>query len=290
MSARVETTKRTGGTGGRAARRASGRPVGAPRSSAALSNAQRRWSRDVVFAGSPRHSSSPSRCTREVVEGALALEREVGRLVVVVRRGVGHVLAAPRLARARQDDRRRHARPAARGLQLGAFERVAVDRHARPASASQSGILRAYEARPRLRDGSLRSPQPRRPPRRSRTPGALVAGSSLGGVRLGEPAAQVRAALGGSYGVCSGCARPTWYFTYRPFAQPGLGVELTGGRVSAVYTLWQPSGWHGPQGLVLGALRGRGQRAARPAPADRLPRLHGARPRRGAARVPRTTS
>ena len=83
--------------------------------------------------------------------------------------------------------------------------------------------------------------------------GTLVAGSSLAGVRLGEPAAQVRAALGGSYGVCNSCARPTWYFTYRAFAQPGLGVELTGDRVSAVYTLWQPHGWHGPKGLVLGA-------------------------------------
>jgi hypothetical protein len=83
--------------------------------------------------------------------------------------------------------------------------------------------------------------------------GALVAGSSLGGVRLGEPAAHVRTALGASYGVCNNCARATWYFTYRPFAQPGLGVELTGGRVSAVYTLWQPAGWHGPHGLVLGA-------------------------------------
>ena len=83
--------------------------------------------------------------------------------------------------------------------------------------------------------------------------GALVAGSSLGGVRLEEPAAQVRAGLGSSYGVCNNCARPTWYYTYSPFAQPGLGVELTGGRVSAVYTLWQPRGWHGPKGLVLGA-------------------------------------
>jgi hypothetical protein len=84
-------------------------------------------------------------------------------------------------------------------------------------------------------------------------PGTLVAGTSLAGVRLGEPAAHVRTALGGFYGVCNDCARPTWYFTYRPFAQPGLGVELTGGRVSAVYTLWQPRGWHGPKGLVLGA-------------------------------------
>jgi hypothetical protein len=81
--------------------------------------------------------------------------------------------------------------------------------------------------------------------------GTLVAGTSLGGVRLGEPAAQVPAALG-VHGVCSACARPTWYFTYRPFDNHGLGVELSGGRVSAVYTLWQPRGWHGPEGLVLG--------------------------------------
>lgn len=82
--------------------------------------------------------------------------------------------------------------------------------------------------------------------------GTLVPGSSLGGVRLGEPAARVRASLGGSYGVCRGCVVPTWYFTYRAFEQQGLGVELAGGRVSAVYTLWQPAGWRGPKGLVLG--------------------------------------
>ena len=35
----------------------------------------------------------------------------------------------------------------------------------------------------------------------------------------------------------------TWYFNYRPFDQHGLAVELTDGRVSAVYTLWQPAGW-----------------------------------------------
>ena len=82
-------------------------------------------------------------------------------------------------------------------------------------------------------------------------PGVLVPASSLGGVRLGEPAAQVRAALG-AHGVCRGCLLPTWYFTYRRFDQHGLGVELVGGRVSAVYTLWQPHGWRTPGGLVLG--------------------------------------
>jgi hypothetical protein len=81
-----------------------------------------------------------------------------------------------------------------------------------------------------------------------------VPSRSLGGVRLGEPAASVRAALGHRYGVCRGCARTTWYFTYRPFEQRGLAVELTRGRVTAVYTLWRPEGWHAQGGLQLGAV------------------------------------
>lgn len=82
--------------------------------------------------------------------------------------------------------------------------------------------------------------------------GTLVPGRSLGGVHLGEPAAQVQAALG-VHGVCHSCAHTTWYFTYKPFDRHGLGVELTRGRVSGVYTLWQPDGWTAPRGLVLGA-------------------------------------
>jgi hypothetical protein len=82
--------------------------------------------------------------------------------------------------------------------------------------------------------------------------GTFVPGRSLGGVRLGETAAQVRAALGKDYGVCRGCATTTWYFTYKPFTRKGLAVELTGGRVSAVWTVWQPSGWRDAKGLRLG--------------------------------------
>lgn len=88
------------------------------------------------------------------------------------------------------------------------------------------------------------------------TRGALVPNRSLGGVRLGETPAQVRAVLGSSHGVCRGCARTTWYFTYRAFDQHGLAVELAAGHVSAVYTLWQPAGWHAPRGLRLGAAQG----------------------------------
>ncbi len=83
--------------------------------------------------------------------------------------------------------------------------------------------------------------------------GELVPGASLGGVRLGESAGQLTASLGSLHGVCRGCARTTWYFTYGPFDRHGIGVELTRARVSAVYTLWQPSGWRGPSGLRLGA-------------------------------------
>jgi hypothetical protein len=86
--------------------------------------------------------------------------------------------------------------------------------------------------------------------------GAFVPDRSLGGIRLGETPVQVRAALGSSFGVCRGCVRTTWYFTYRAFDQHGLAVELSAGHVSAVYTLWQPVGWHAPRGLQLGAPQG----------------------------------
>ena len=83
--------------------------------------------------------------------------------------------------------------------------------------------------------------------------GTLVPGQSLGGIRLGETPHAVRAALGRRYGICDGCTRPTWYFTYKPFDAHGLAVEFVHRRVSAVYTLSQPAGWHATNGLRLGA-------------------------------------
>jgi hypothetical protein len=83
--------------------------------------------------------------------------------------------------------------------------------------------------------------------------GRLVPGKSLGGVRLGESPRGVRTALGTFYGTCRGCRHRTWYFTYHPFARQGLGVEFTRSRVSAVYTLWRPNGWHAPHKLGFGS-------------------------------------
>jgi hypothetical protein len=94
--------------------------------------------------------------------------------------------------------------------------------------------------------------------------GARVPGRSHGGVRRGETTPKVRAALGNSYGVCRSCAVTTWYFTYRPFDRHGLAVELVGGRVSGLYTIWKPNGWRTPAGLRLGASEADLQRLAGP--------------------------
>src|SRR5262245_15828346 len=83
--------------------------------------------------------------------------------------------------------------------------------------------------------------------------GVLVPGQSLGGIRLGESPRAVRAALGTFYGTCRGCPRRTWYFTYAPLDKQGLAVEFTGRRVSGLYTLWRPPGWHAPHKLGFGS-------------------------------------
>ena len=83
--------------------------------------------------------------------------------------------------------------------------------------------------------------------------GTLVPGRSLGGIRLGETTQAVRTALGRRFGVCTDCARRTWYFTYKRFDAHGLAVEFVHGRVVAVYTVWEPTGWHATNGLRLGA-------------------------------------
>jgi hypothetical protein len=82
--------------------------------------------------------------------------------------------------------------------------------------------------------------------------GVLVPGRSLGGIELGATKAEVERRWGRAYGVCRGCPQETWYFNYFAFQPRGAGVEFRAGRVAAVFTLYQPTGWRTPRGLVLG--------------------------------------
>jgi hypothetical protein len=80
----------------------------------------------------------------------------------------------------------------------------------------------------------------------------LVAGSSLGGLRIGATPAEVRAAWGTAYGRCRNCADETWYFTYAKFAPAGAGVSFRRGRTISIFTLWAPTGWRTSRGLAIG--------------------------------------
>ena len=91
-------------------------------------------------------------------------------------------------------------------------------------------------------------------PAASAPPGAgvLVPGRSLGGIELGMTKAALERSWGRAYGVCKGCPHETWYFNYYAFQPRGAGVEWRGGRVAAIFTLYQPEGWHTNRGLRLG--------------------------------------
>jgi hypothetical protein len=102
------------------------------------------------------------------------------------------------------------------------------------------------------------------PPRQAE----FVPGGSLAGVRLGMTPPQVLQAWGKRHGVCRICVDRTWYFNYRPFTPEGAGVVFRRGRVVHVFTVWRPSGWKTPEGLVLGA------------PASDVSRIYGSLDRR----------
>jgi hypothetical protein len=91
-------------------------------------------------------------------------------------------------------------------------------------------------------------------PAASAPPGAgvLVPGRSLGGIELGLTKAALERSWGRAYGVCKGCSQETWYFNYYAFQPSGAGVELRNGKVAAIFTLYQPAGWHTSRGLRLG--------------------------------------
>lgn len=82
--------------------------------------------------------------------------------------------------------------------------------------------------------------------------GVLVPGISLGGVHLGWTTAQVEAVWGRAEGHCRGCRRDTLYFNRYAFRPQGVGVELTRGRVAAIFTLWAPAAWRTSLGLRIG--------------------------------------
>jgi hypothetical protein len=82
--------------------------------------------------------------------------------------------------------------------------------------------------------------------------GMLVPGRSLGGIELGTTTTELERRWGRAYGVCKGCRHETWYFNYYAFQPHGAGVELRDGKVAAVFTLYQPQGWHTNKGLRLG--------------------------------------
>jgi hypothetical protein len=80
----------------------------------------------------------------------------------------------------------------------------------------------------------------------------VVPGQSMGELELGLTRKQVERQWGRAYGVCTGCAGETWYFNYYAFRPNGAGVEFRNGRVSAIYTIYSPTGWHTAKGLALG--------------------------------------
>ena len=74
--------------------------------------------------------------------------------------------------------------------------------------------------------------------------GVLVPGKSLAGVSLGDTTAQVRKLWGKRFTICRGCFPTTWFY-WSPTGGPfGAGLTLRQGRVTAVFTLGSPTGWH----------------------------------------------
>ena len=98
-------------------------------------------------------------------------------------------------------------------------------------------------------------------------PGVVVPGKSFGGLRLGATGAQVQQAWGPRYGVCQGCQKRTWYFTYKKFEPQGAGVSFRAAQAESFFTIWGPAGWHTNRGLAVGD------------PEARITRMYGPMPR-----------
>lgn len=96
--------------------------------------------------------------------------------------------------------------------------------------------------------------------------GVLAPGQHLGGVRLGQTQAQVKARWGSRYTRCAVCTRPTWLYSYPSRSSTGAAVSFRNGRVAAVFTLGVPRGWRTSGGVALGD------------PADKVHAVYGSLP------------
>jgi hypothetical protein len=82
----------------------------------------------------------------------------------------------------------------------------------------------------------------------------FLPGKSLGGVALGDSEPKVRALWGHRFTVCKGCTPMTWFYM-SPTGDPfGAGVSFRHGRVTSVFTLGSPRGWHMRDGVRPGQL------------------------------------
>ena len=85
--------------------------------------------------------------------------------------------------------------------------------------------------------------------------GVLVGGRSLAGVKLGDSPAEVRALWGTHFTVCQGCGPTTWFYIIPNGDQPaGASVRFRNGKVTGIFTLGSPLGWHTTTGLRVGEL------------------------------------
>jgi hypothetical protein len=97
--------------------------------------------------------------------------------------------------------------------------------------------------------------------------GVVVPGQRFAGLRLGATRAQVEATWGTRHSPCRDCPRPTWYFTYKPFAPQGAGITFRAGGAASFFTIWSPPGWRTDRGLAVGG------------PEARITKLYGVLPR-----------
>jgi hypothetical protein len=84
--------------------------------------------------------------------------------------------------------------------------------------------------------------------------GIVVAGTSLGGIKIGDTPARVQMLWGKRYQLCDAgtCPLQTWLYEQAKGEPLGVGVSFVKGKVAAVFTLGSPDGWKTDRGLRMG--------------------------------------